>query len=80
MQRHDHKLARLGWATMETSFFLDSKAKRLNLAFKKKYVHNSDAVLTIKGRLDTTNAAAVVNTSLEKVRKSKVCWEFNEHS
>ena len=53
---------------METSLILDSKAKRLNLAFKKKYVHKSDAVLSVRGRLDTTNASAVVNTSLDKVR------------
>ena len=56
---------------METSLFLDSKAKRLNLAFKKKYVHKSDAVLSVRGRLDTTNASAVVNTSLDKVRHAR---------
>lgn len=52
---------------METRLALDSKAKQLNLAFKKKFVHSTDTELKVQGRLNTTNAAATVNTSLNKV-------------
>ncbi|KAL6780985.1 hypothetical protein ACKKBG_A09295 [Auxenochlorella protothecoides x Auxenochlorella symbiontica] len=51
---------------METRLALDSKAKQLNLAFKKKFVHSTDTELKVQGRLNTTNAAATVNTSLNK--------------
>lgn len=52
---------------METRLQLDSQAKRLNLAFKKKLVHSSDTVLKVDGWIDTTNATATLQTSLNKV-------------